>query len=159
MISLKSEISRSDLVLNFFIVNEEDLAMHTDETLWAKNESEQVKYSSDISNPIKAQEYKVERTYKAKSKSEVSVSKDTTVTVIEKSLSGWWLINTSNGDQGMEKNCLIKTFSPIIRILNFLGYVPYNILEVKDSLNMIKLEKGLLNFYFLRINFILRYMT
>lgn len=121
LISLKNDISRSDLVLSFFAVNEEDVAMHTDETLWAKNESEQAKNLTNISNPTKAQEYKVDRTYKAKSRSEVSVRKDTYVTAIEKSLSGWWLINTSNGDQ---------------------GYVPYNVLEIKDNLDMIKLEKA-----------------
>ena len=76
--------------------------MHSSEDIWKKNDSSnEIKDLTDISSPVKAQEYNVEKTYKAKTRSEVSVRKDTKVSVIEKNLSGWWFIATPNGEQGM----------------------------------------------------------
>jgi hypothetical protein len=79
--------------------------MHSNESIWTKSDAssssdEPPKDLTDISSPVKAQEYNVEKTYKAKTRSEVSVRKDTKVAVIEKSLSGWWFISTQNGEQG-----------------------------------------------------------
>lgn len=77
--------------------------MHSNEYIWFKEEIESPKSIAEISSPVKAEEYNVERTYKAKSRSEVSVRKDAKVLVVEKSLSGWWLITTQTGEQGSVK--------------------------------------------------------
>jgi len=104
---LKNEISRCELVLEFFKLSDEDILMHSNESIWIKSDASSLSSSdeppkdiTDISSPVKAQEYNVEKTYKAKTRSEVSVRKDTKVAVIEKSLSGWWFISTQNGEQG-----------------------------------------------------------
>ena len=75
--------------------------MHSNDEIWTKNDaSKEPKNLADISSPVQVQEYNIDKTYKAKTRSEVSVRKDTKVAVIEKNLSGWWFVSLPNGEQG-----------------------------------------------------------
>ena len=104
LIALKQEISRSETVLNFFKLNDEDIFMHSNDSIWKRDELDKFKNPADleISVPMKAQDYKVVRSY-TREKTKFTVKKDSTVFVIEKSFSGWWFVVKSNGEQGMMK--------------------------------------------------------
>jgi len=67
----------------------------------------------DISSPLKTEDYLVLRTYKAKSSSEISITKGSKVSVIEKNFNGWWLIDTKDG-QGKLNDTYIKEFLKLI---------------------------------------------
>ena len=98
--------------------------MHSDESVWKKT-SHDVDLAPNvlkITKPIKTVEYLVEKSYKAKTMTELSVMSGTKVAVIERNLSGWWFVSSPDGE----------------------GYVPYTILEKKEPETPIVLEKGFL---------------
>ena len=84
MITLKKEISQSKFVIVFFQVNTNDI----NRTIEAKNDPhKQIKtISSEISKPIKTQEYICVHDYKAYSKNELTLKKNTKCYVVEKNL-------------------------------------------------------------------------
>lgn len=108
LVSLRNEISKSDLVLDFFKLTADDSVMHTDESVWLKTVKETKPINPlEIGPPIKPKEYLVERSYRAKTKSELSVKKGTKVFVIEKSLTGWWFVDSKEG-QGYIPQCVLQ---------------------------------------------------
>ncbi len=105
LITLKSEISRSGMVVDFFNTTNEDIAQAASKSqglsLLRKDSEVQ-----SISEPIRNEEYICVHTYKALSKGELSILKDAKCFVIEKSLNGWWFIDTADG-QGYVPQCVI----------------------------------------------------
>jgi hypothetical protein len=62
---------------------------------------------TSISKPFKADEYICIHSYKALTKTEISIKKNSKVFVVEKNLNGWWFIDTPEG-QGYVPKCVIK---------------------------------------------------
>ena len=60
-----------------------------------------------ISEPIRTEEYICIHNYKATSKNELTIHKEAKCFVIEKSLNGWWFIDSSEG-QGYVPQCVIQ---------------------------------------------------
>ncbi len=65
----------------------------------------------EISTPIKGEEYMTTCDFEAQGLTELSVKKNTKVTVLEKDMSGWWLVDTQFG----------------------FGYIPSSILNVMEQ--------------------------
>lgn len=61
-----------------------------------------------ISKPFKAEEYICVHNYKALSKTELNIKKNTKVFVIEKNLNGWWFVDSSVEGQGYVPKCVLK---------------------------------------------------
>ena len=70
--------------------------MHSDESIWVKPNNGPTT-AIDISKPIKPEEYLVIKSYQATTKKEISVKKQCKVFVIEKNLTGWWFIDSQEG--------------------------------------------------------------
>ncbi|RNA21161.1 SH3 and PX domain-containing 2B [Brachionus plicatilis] len=105
LISLDPEISKCDLILDFFSLNQEDLDFLT-----------QKKSSLDldkISNPIENKKYKCVHGFKSVTKSELSLRKDEIVDVHMKNADGWWFVSSEYGK----------------------GFVPRVVLEAIDDLD------------------------
>lgn len=115
LITLKKEISQSDLVISFFSVTNDDITQSSrKESIKMESEDIQVK---NISEPIRTEEYICIHDYKALSKNELSIRKDTKCYVIEKNLSGWWFVDSTEG-QGFIPQCIIKPLNSTSEKLN-----------------------------------------
>lgn len=100
--------------------------MHTNPSVWLKpNKNEEKKHvklkCENISSPLKMEDYLVLKSYKAKTSTEVSITKGSKVSVIEKNYNGWWLIDTKDGQ----------------------GFVPQCYLEKKCDFEQVLLDKGI----------------
>jgi SH3 and PX domain-containing protein 2 len=103
LISLKDEISRSSLVLNFFQSNGDDL-----KKVCESGGQKTVLLNSTISSPVMGEQYICIRDFKAKEKTtEISILKDTKVFVIEKCLNGWWFVKTQD-NQGFVPQIILE---------------------------------------------------
>jgi hypothetical protein len=125
LVSLHNEISRSELILDFFKLTDDDTEMHTNASVWLKpNKDEDKKQGKfkceNISSPLKMEDYLVLKSYKPKTATEISITKGCKVSVIEKNFNGWWLIDTKDGQ----------------------GFVPQCYLEKKCDFEQVVLDKG-----------------
>lgn len=105
LITLKCEISRCDLIRSFFTITNEDITQS-----FTKDSDKKAKSDfsvATISEPIRTEEYICIHNYKATSKNELTIHKEAKCFVIEKSLNGWWFIDSSEG-QGYVPQCVIQ---------------------------------------------------
>ncbi len=63
--------------------------------------------TSKISKPIKSDEFICIRDYKALSKTELNLKKNSRVLVLEKSLNGWWFVDAGHEGQGYVPQCIL----------------------------------------------------
>jgi hypothetical protein len=61
-----------------------------------------------ISSPLKSDEYLAIHNFKATSKSELTIQKNTKVSVVEKNLNGWWFVQSKDGQGYVPGTCLRK---------------------------------------------------
>lgn len=121
LITLKTEVSKSDLVISFFTVTSDDITQSSRRES-IKKDSDDIQVKS-ISEPIRTEEYVCIHNYKALSKTELSIRKDTRCFVIEKNLSGWWFVDSTEG-QGFVPQCIIKPINPTSE--------PPNVIEINE---------------------------
>jgi len=106
------------MVLDFFNITNDDISQASSKsqgTFLTKNDS----MLQNISEPIRNEEYICVHTYKALSKNELSIKKDSKCFVIEKSLNGWWFIDTADG-QGYVPQCVIMPLNYSPEITNII---------------------------------------
>lgn len=110
LITLKSKISRSHFVLSFFTLTNNDIAQssHIDSVKTVKLEEA---LAQNISDPVQNEEYICVQSYNGLSKNELSIRKGTKCFLVEKNLSGWWFIDSIEG-QGFVPKCVILPLTP-----------------------------------------------
>ncbi|XP_070598617.1 neutrophil cytosol factor 1 [Erythrolamprus reginae] len=100
LINLPRKISRCVHILNFFKVRPDDLNPSTanhpkkPETFLMPKDSKKI--ATDITGPIILQTYRVISDYEKKSSTEMALTVDDIVDVVEKSESGWWFCQQKN---------------------------------------------------------------
>lgn len=67
--------------------------------------------AQNISDPVQNEEYICVQSYNGLSKNELSIRKGTKCFLVEKNLSGWWFIDSIEG-QGFVPKCVILPLTP-----------------------------------------------
>ena len=121
LIKLPHNISRCSLVIQFFETNSIDLLPRESVKKFQRESKKSIK---SISQPITLEQYEVLQNYEKEEQSEISIKAGSVVDVIEKRETGWWYVQTGEGEGWVPSSYLHKVGS---------ASEQENILELSES--------------------------